>query len=88
MLDRDKKHTIIKKFAVHTGDTGSPEVQSAILTEEIKEVSRHLKQHKKDIASRRGLLQMVNRRRKLLNYLKKEDEKRHISLLRRLKLKK
>lgn len=88
MLTPQEKNKIIKKFATHKGDTGSPEVQIAILTEEIKQVTAHLKKHKKDVASRRGLLQMVNKRRKLLNYLKREDEKRYQDLIRKLKLKK
>lgn len=88
MLTPKEKNKIIKKFATHPNDTGSPEVQCAILTEEIKKVTFHLKEHKKDVASRRGLLEMVNKRRKLLNYLKKEDEKRYSDLIKKLKLKK
>lgn len=88
MLTVQEKDKIIKKFATHKNDTGSPEVQCAILTSEIKQVTVHLKKNKKDIASRRGLLQMVNKRRKLLNYLKKEDEKRYQTLIKKLKLKK
>jgi len=88
MLTVEQKNKIIKKFARHKGDTGSSEVQCAILTEEVKQVTTHLKKHKKDVASRRGLLQMVNKRRKLLNYLAQEDEKRYQNLIRKLKLKK
>ncbi len=88
MLTVQEKNKIIKKFAIHKDDTGSPEVQCAILTREVQQVTNHLKRNKKDIASRRGLLQMVNRRRKLLNYLAKEDEKRYQSLIKKLKLKK
>lgn len=88
MLTVAEKNKIIKKFATHVNDTGSPEVQCAILTAEIAEVTLHLKKHKKDIASRRGLLQMVNKRRKLLNYLGQEDEKRYQTLIKKLKLKK
>lgn len=88
MLSVAEKNKIIKKFATHKDDTGSPEVQCAILTAEIKQVTAHLKKHKKDVASRRGLLQMVNKRRKLLNYLAKEDDKRYQALIKKLKLKK
>ncbi len=88
MLSVAEKNKIIKKFATHASDTGSPEVQCAISSEEIKQVTAHLKKHKKDVASRRGLLQMVNKRRKLLNYLKKEDETRYQNLIKKLKLKK
>lgn len=88
MLTVQEKNKIIKKFATHKNDTGSPEVQCALLTAEIKQVTVHLKKHKKDVASRRGLLQMVNKRRQLLNYLTREDEKRYQELIRKLKLKK
>jgi len=71
------KEKIIKKYAVAEGDTGSPEVQVAILSERIKQLSGHLKTHKKDNHSRRGLLQMVGKRRRLLEYLKRKDEKRY-----------
>ena len=88
MLTPKVKDTIIKKFQTHKGDTGSPEVQIAILTEEISQVSDHLEKHKKDNHSRRGLLKMVGNRRRLLRYLKGEDEKRHEKLVEKLKLKK
>lgn len=88
MLSQAEKNKIIKKFATHENDTGSPEVQCAILSEEVKQVTEHLKKHKKDVASRRGLLQMVNRRRKLLNYLARESEERYQTLIKKLKLKK
>jgi len=88
MLDSQKKQAIIKKFAVHDGDTGSPQVQAAILTEEIKELAEHLKTHKKDFSSRRGLLRKVNLRRKLLEYLAKTDEKEYQKLVEKLKIKK
>jgi len=87
MLSKTIKNRIIKKFATARGDTGSPEVQVALLTEEIKRVTKHLKTHKKDISSRRGLLQMVNKRRRLLNYLTKESEERYQKLIKVLKLK-
>ncbi len=88
MLSKKEKDAIIKKFQTHKDDTGSPEVQIAILTREIEEVSEHLQVHKKDNHSRRGLLQMVGNRRRLLRYLKNEDEKRYDKLTDKLKLKK
>jgi len=86
MLTPKEKEAIIKKFQVHKDDTGSPEVQIAILSREVEKVSEHLKEHKKDNHSRRGLLKMVGNRRRLLRYLKAEDEKRHEKLVDRLKL--
>ena len=88
MLDPKKKTSIIKRFKTHEGDTGSPQVQIAILTEEIKELTEHLKKHKKDFSSRRGLFRKVNQRRKLLKYLEKTEEKNYEDLIKRLKLKK
>jgi small subunit ribosomal protein S15 len=88
MLDAKKKQAIIKKFKTHEGDTGSPQVQIAILTEEIKELTQHLKTHKKDFSSRRGLFRKVNLRRKLLQYLGKSDEKEYDKLIQQLKIKK
>lgn len=88
MLSKKEKDNIIKKFQTHKDDTGSPEVQVAILTREIEQVSEHLKVHRKDNHSRRGLLQMVGNRRRLLRYLKSEDEKRYDKLIDKLKLKK
>ena len=70
MLDKKLKAKIIKKFKTHEADTGSSQVQIAILTEEVKQLSKHLKDHKKDFSSRRGLLRKVAERRKLLNYLR------------------
>ncbi|MBX4187785.1 MAG: 30S ribosomal protein S15 [Candidatus Doudnabacteria bacterium] len=87
MLTPKEKEALIKKFQVHKDDTGSPEVQIAILTKEIEQVSEHLQQHKKDNHSRRGLLKMVGNRRRLLRYLKAEDEKRWEKLVDKLKLK-
>lgn len=75
------KEDLIKKYAVHEGDTGSPEVQIAILTERITQLSEHLKGHKKDNHSRRGLLQMVGKRRRLLDYLKRKDDARYQELI-------
>ncbi len=87
MLDKKIKEKIIEKFKTHKTDTGSPQVQIAILTEEIKELSSHLSAHKKDFSSRRGLLKKVNERRRLLKYLEREDEKAYKSLAEKLKLK-
>lgn len=87
MLTKSKKDKVIKKFQTHGKDTGSPQVQIAILTTEIKELINHLKEHKKDHSSRRGLLRKVNERRKLMKYLKRENEKQYEKLLGELKLK-
>jgi len=87
-LTKEKKLKIIKKFAVKKGDTGSPEIQIALLTNQIKSLTKHLKGHKGDVHSRRGLLSMVSKRRRLLNYLKKKDEKRHQEIAKKLKLSK
>jgi len=80
------KQKIIKKFATQKGDTGSPEIQVALLTARIKQLAGHLKNHLKDNHSRRGLLSMVSKRRRLLNYLTKKDKKRHTQLTAALKL--
>ena len=88
MLTPKEKEQIIKKFQTHKDDTGSPEVQVAILTREIEKVSEHLQQHTKDNHSRRGLLKMVGNRRRLLRFLKAEDEKRWDKLTDKLKLNK
>lgn len=87
MLDKKAKERIIKKFQTHKNDTGSPQVQIAILTAEIKELTDHLKEHRKDHSSRRGLLKKVSERRKLLKYLQKEDENSFKDLAIKLKLK-
>jgi len=87
MLSAKEKNAIIKKYQIHKDDTGSPEVQIAILTREIEQVSEHLKVHRKDNHSRRGLLKMVGNRRRLLRYLKNEDQKRFDRLVDKLKLK-
>jgi len=87
MLDKKSKEKIIKKFRVHETDTGSAQVQIAILTEEIKELTGHLQQHKHDFSSRRGLLKKVSERRKLLKYLQKEDSSAFQELAIKLKLK-
>lgn len=87
MLDRDKKQSLIKKFKTHDNDTGSPQVQVAILTEEIRELTEHLKSHKKDFSSRRGLFRKVNLRRKLLMFLHKIEPENYEALVKKLKLK-
>ena len=87
-LTSEDKQKIIKKFAREKGDTGSPEVQIALLSEQINNIANHLKDHKKDVHSRRGLLSMVAKRRRLLNYLKKKDEERYKNLIKELKLEK
>ncbi len=87
MLTRQKKEKIIEKFRTHKHDTGSAEVQIAILTAEIKDLSKHLKDHAKDFSSRRGLLRKVSQRRRLLRYLRKDNEKSFMKLIKDLKLK-
>lgn len=87
MIDKKKKAQIIKKFATHENDTGSSEVQIALLTEEIKNLTEHLKTHKKDFSSRRGLLRKVSERRKLLKYLQRENPDSFEELTKKLKLK-
>jgi small subunit ribosomal protein S15 len=86
MLDKKAKEKIIKKYRVHETDTGSSQVQIAILTEEIKELTEHLKKHKHDFSSRRGLLKKVGERRKLLKYLQKESAEQFKDLATKLKL--
>ncbi len=88
MINTKKKQKVIADFKIHEDDTGSADVQIAVLTERIEELSRHLKKHAKDNHSRRGLLQMVSQRRKFLNYLKKTDEKRYLKVVKKLGLKK
>lgn len=85
-LAKEKKETLIKDYKLHDTDTGSPEVQVALLTTRINELTEHLKTHKKDNHSRRGLLMMVGQRRKMLNYLKKTDGERYEQLIARLGL--
>jgi len=87
MLDKKSKEKLIKKYGTHEKDTGSPQVQIAILTEEIKDLTNHLKEHKKDHSSRRGLLKKIGERKKLLRYLKKEDEESFKDLVKKLNLK-
>ena len=85
---KEKKREIIDSFKVHSRDTGSAEVQVAILTERITNLSEHFKYHKKDFHSRRGPLMLVGRRRRLLNYLKKKDGKKYEEVLEKLNLRK
>lgn len=87
-MDKETKSAIIEKFAVTQGDTGSPEVQIALLTERINHLNDHLKIHSKDHHSRRGLLKMVGKRRGLLNYLKKKDIERYREVIKSLNLRK
>jgi len=86
MLTTKQKEKVIKDFALHKNDTGSPEVQAAILTKQIKQLSRHLKKHPKDVHSRRGLLGMVSKRRRILAYLKKESLSRYNKFIKKVKL--
>ena len=88
MLKPNKKEKIVKKYKAHEKDTGSDEVQIALFTEEIKELLSHLKKHPKDLHSKRGLLKMVSKRRKLLKHLKKESEKKYNLLIKKIGLKK
>jgi len=87
-MERMAKQDIIAKYAVHEGDTGSPEVQIALLTDRINHLTEHLKEHKKDHHSRRGLLKMVGQRRGLLNYLMKKDITRYRDIVSKLDLRK
>jgi small subunit ribosomal protein S15 len=87
-ITAEKKNELIGQFKQHEGDTGSPEVQIALLTERITNLTEHLKDHKQDHHSRRGLLQMVGKRRKLLDYLKREDVNRYRDLIQRLGIRK
>ena len=81
MLDLDRKQTIIGEYQAHAKDTGSTEVQVALITERITELSGHLRAHRKDHASRRGLLQLVGQRRRLLRYLSREDISRYRNVI-------
>lgn len=87
-LTKEVKQSIINEYKIHENDTGSPEVQIAILTKRINQLTEHLKQHKKDYHSRRGLLKMVGKRRALLNYLKEKDLDRYKNLIEKLELRK
>lgn len=87
-LNGKSKKQIIEEFAVHKGDTGSPEVQAALLTQQVQNLTAHLKQHSHDVHSRRGLLSMVNKRRRLLQYLLKKENDRYKQLIEKLGLSK
>ena len=86
MLDREAKEKIVNDYRTHEGDTGSPQVQVALLTERINQLTEHFKTHKKDNHSRRGLLKMVSQRRSLLDYLKRRDIEQYHELINRLGL--
>ena len=85
-ITAERKGEVLRDYALHEGDTGSPEVQVAILSERIKNLTEHLQAHKKDFHSRRGLLIMVGQRRRLLDYVKGKDETRYTGLIQRLGL--
>ncbi len=85
-ISAERKQELIGEYETKKGDTGSPEVQVAILTERINNLSSHMQSHKKDVHSRRGLLKMVAQRRKLLDYLKSKDEGRYLQLIERLNI--
>jgi small subunit ribosomal protein S15 len=87
-MEKALKESLMEKYARHEGDTGSPEVQIALLTERINHLNAHLKEHKKDHHSRRGLLMMVGKRRGLLNYLMKQDIERYRAIIKALGLRK
>ena len=88
MISKEKKAAIMKEYGRSEGDTGSPEVQIAILTKRINDLTAHLKSHKNDHHSRRGLLKMVGHRRNLLNYLKKKDVNRYRAVIEKLGIRK
>lgn len=85
MLSKRKKQTLIKDFQTHEKDTGSTEVQIGLLTKQIEALVNHLKKHPKDNHSRRGLIMMVSKRRKFLNYLKEKDEEKYKKILKKIK---
>ena len=88
MLKSEEKEKLIKKYKTHEKDTGSTEIQVALLSEEIKKLLFHLKKHPKDLHSKRGLLKMVSKRKTLLNYLKRSNEKKYKTLIKSIGLKK
>ncbi|MHA1151308.1 MAG: 30S ribosomal protein S15 [Alphaproteobacteria bacterium] len=85
-ITAERKNEVVREYALHEGDTGSPEVQVAILSERIKNLTEHLQTHKKDFHSRRGLLIMVGQRRRLLDYVKSREQSRYETLIQRLGL--
>lgn len=85
-ISPSRKQEVIKEFATKTGDTGSPEVQIAIMSERIKNLAEHMQEHKHDLHSRRGLLMLVGQRRRLLDYLKRVNEERYLNLIKRLNI--
>jgi small subunit ribosomal protein S15 len=87
-MEHKEKKSLMEKFATHKGDTGSPEVQVAILTARIENLKSHLESHKQDNHSRRGIVMMVAKRRKLLDYLKRKDEARYAAIIEKLELRK
>ena len=87
-VTKERKSELIKEYGQTAGDTGSPEVQVSILTSRIAEMTKHLQLHKKDFATRRGLLGMVSRRRRLLDYVKRTNPQSYLDLLRRLEIRK
>ncbi len=87
-IDKTQKQTIINEFKLHENDTGSPEVQIALLSKRINYLTEHFKVHKKDHHSRRGLLKLVSQRKKLLDYLRRHDRERYEKLIGRLELRK
>lgn len=87
-LSKEEKDKIVKEYALHEGDTGSPEIQIALLTVRITRLTEHFKDHPKDIFSKRGFLKMIQRRRRLLRFLKREDTKRYQALIKKLGLRK
>ena len=88
MIEKEEKEKLIKGYKIHETDTGSPEVQIALLTEKIKELVLHLKKNPKDFSSKRGLLKIVAQRKRLLEYLKNEGEKRYKEVIKKIGLKK
>ena len=88
MMRKEEKTAIIEQYATHPGDTGSPEVQIAVLTHRINDLNEHLREHKQDNHSRRGLLMMVGKRRSLLDYLQKKDIERYRALIAKLGIRK
>lgn len=85
-LSKEKKETVVKEYQIHEADTGSPEVQIAILTNRISQLTEHLKIHQHDEHSRRGLIKLVGQRRRHLNYLSREDKERYVTIITRLGL--